>query len=510
MPHGRLVPENVLVDRAGGIRLIGHGVDAALHGKTNTRAASDVTDLAGLLYCLLTGRWAGVSQSAVPTAPREHGEVLRPRRVRAGVPRPIDLLCDAVLHPHTVPRSLDLGDVHTARGIATYLEEYVGDPAGIPEALLADIPPVPSGGIVILPPVPEITVPDGHEDERAGPAHRRPPAAARAHPGARARPGPGTGAATGEPTGPPVELPTQAGLPIFDDDGDVSWLERRTDPVPPPPPFEDPPERPLFAPDPPDGVSRRPRTPPPRPMPTPGQDPVTDSQATDGLGTRMRRAEGFWPFSGGTGHGDTGSGLYAIGTEDGHVPGRRWLRLAAGLAALLLLVVAVVVAANLQSDDGGAEPAEDDPTTTTSAPETPRVRASEPLSGVVASAFDPQSDDGDENGDDAPLAVDGSRDTAWSTVGYFEQLGSRGPQDRRRAQPRPRRGARGERGRPAAGWRAHRRRGLRRRHRAERRRRPDAGGGRHGAGRQAVPRHRRAGERALRGGVADLPARRRR
>ncbi len=175
VPHGRLVPENVLVDRAGGIRLIGHGVDAALHGKTNTRAASDVTDLAGLLYCLLTGRWAGVSQSAVPTAPREHGEVLRPRRVRAGVPRPIDLLCDAVLHPHTVPRSLDLGDVHTARGIATYLEEYVGDPAGIPEALLADIPPVPSGGIVILPPVPEITVPDGHEDEEPDPRTAVPP-----------------------------------------------------------------------------------------------------------------------------------------------------------------------------------------------------------------------------------------------------------------------------------------------------------------------------------------------
>ncbi len=422
VPHGRLAPENVLVDRSGNIRLIGHGVDAALHGKTNTRAATDVCDLAGLLYCLLTGRWAGLSESAVPTAPREHGEVLRPRRVRAGVPRPIDLLCDAVLHPHTVPRSLDLGDIHTARGIATYLEEYVGDPAGLQEALLGDIPPVPSGGIVDLPPVPEIAVEDDVPTTYT-PAVR--PLAP--------KPAPEPEPVAEEPKDetPPEqrgEAPTQAGMPIFDETGDVSWLERRTEPVPPPPPFEDPPERPLFAPDPPDGVPRRPRTPPPRPMPTPSTPSTAsdDSELSDSSSTRLRRAEGgFWPFAGGTGHGDTGSGLYAIGTEDGHVPGRGWLRLATGLAVVLLLVVAVVVATSVPSGDGGTEPGEDTSTSSTPSPDTPSSAAAQPLSGITASALDPQGDGG-ENDDEASLAVDGKPDTAWTTQSYFDQFGPDG------------------------------------------------------------------------------------
>ena len=206
----------------------------------------------------------------------------------------------------------------------------------------------------------------------------------------------------------------------------MSWLERRTEPVPPPPPFEDPPERPLFAPDPPDGVPRRPRTPPPRPMPdsTPLPD---DSPVTDSSSTRLRRTEGgFWPFAAGaTGHGDTGSGLYAIGTEDGHVPGRRWLRLATGLAAVLLLVVAVVVAVNLRSAGEGPGPGEDDSSTSSAAPQDDESAAARPLTGVAASALDPQGDGG-ENDDEAPLAVDGRGDTAWSTQTYFDQLGPGG------------------------------------------------------------------------------------
>ena len=53
--HGRLVPENVLIDRTGSVRVIGFAVDAALHGLPAGRAPADVTDLAGLLYAALTG-----------------------------------------------------------------------------------------------------------------------------------------------------------------------------------------------------------------------------------------------------------------------------------------------------------------------------------------------------------------------------------------------------------------------------------------------------------------------
>ena len=53
--HGRLVPENVLIDRSGSVRVIGFTVDAALHGLPPGRISTDVADHGGLLYSALTG-----------------------------------------------------------------------------------------------------------------------------------------------------------------------------------------------------------------------------------------------------------------------------------------------------------------------------------------------------------------------------------------------------------------------------------------------------------------------
>src|SRR4051812_32826886 len=140
--HGRLVPENVLIDRTGNIRVIGFAVDAALHGLPPGRRSTDVIDLAGLLYAGLTARWAGVSLSAVKVAPHDHGRVLRPRQVRAGVPRVLDTLCDAVLNPYAgAPGAHARGtfDLTTAGGIADALREFVGDPAGLADAEVSAI-----------------------------------------------------------------------------------------------------------------------------------------------------------------------------------------------------------------------------------------------------------------------------------------------------------------------------------------------------------------------------------
>ncbi len=103
--HGRLVPENVMVTESGTVRLIGFAIDARLRGDDlrngNYPEADDVTsdlfDLVGLLYAGLVGRWPGASTSAVPAAPRDGRGPLRPRQVRAGVPRPLDAICDRVL-----------------------------------------------------------------------------------------------------------------------------------------------------------------------------------------------------------------------------------------------------------------------------------------------------------------------------------------------------------------------------------------------------------------------------
>jgi len=204
--HGRLNPENVLVDTGGGVRIIGFAVEAALYGLGPDRIPVDVTDLAGILHFGLTGRWAGRSESGTPAAPHEHGRVLRPRQIRAGVPRVLDDLCDEVLNR---PHGRHAGP-NTAREIHDRLAAYVGDPSGLADELASDEPATAAIG--------EVT-------------KALPPAA------------------------PPL-ADTEAGTPVFEDSGEVRWFSpRKTKPAPAPPP-EPIPERPLFA-----DVPRRTRPP---------------------------------------------------------------------------------------------------------------------------------------------------------------------------------------------------------------------------------------------------------
>ena len=267
--HGLLSPENVLLDNAGSIRIIGFCVDAALHGMPPGDPHHDVVDLAGLLHATLTGRWAGVSPSAVPRVPEAHGRLLRPRQVRAGVPRPLDDLCDELLNPRG-QRVRDVRDLGSARGVQTFLADFVGDGGGIGEAIAAGNPE--KNETVTLPAVPEIMA-KPHPDDWVPPEpDPEPEPVPEPEPEPEPEPDP-------EPD-PVAELPTQAGLPIFDDESDdVSWLRARDEPAPPPPPFEPPPERPLFAPEPVDGGPvRRPR------HPSPDAGPV------------VARGDEYWPF----------------------------------------------------------------------------------------------------------------------------------------------------------------------------------------------------------------------
>ncbi len=390
--HGRLVPENVLVDHGGAVRLIGFAVDAALHGLPAGRPSTDVSDLGGLLYSALTGKWAGTSPSDVPRAPVEQGRVLRPRQVRAGIPRPLDTLCDAVVNPYSAGSGARLRETHdlaSARGICDFLTEFVGDPTGLAEAEAAaghrdpdtiSLPAVPDPPVRVPAPPP---APDPDPDPEPEPEPDPAP----------------------EPRATSTELPTEAGLPIFDDDrDDVSWLAARAEPAPPPPPFEDPPERPLFAPEPAEGPARKPRHPHLR---APGR-------GSDGS---------FWPWGE---EAPSGTGpIVPAPADDEDVPGRSWLRLAAVVGAGLLLLVAIVVAFNLGRGRTplGAVPEDDgakSPTASTSSD------APTPITGVTATDLDPQGSPPEENPDLAPLAVDGDPATAWRTMTYKQNFGPGG------------------------------------------------------------------------------------
>lgn len=230
LTHGRLVPGNVMVDDTGAVKVIGFAVDAALHGIEPATPEEEFHDLVSVLYAALTGRWPGHSHCPIPAPPTDHGLVLRPRQVRAGVPRVLDQICDGVLNPaHAVPGQTP----RDADGLALALFDFVGDRQAAADAEAA------RQGTNTNPRLPQIP-----DDVR---------------PFALAPPDDDTGEQT------------QVGLPTFDDPVlDPSWRTPSPEPPPPPPPFEDSPERPLFAPDPPDGGPvRRPRADvAPQPEPT--------------------------------------------------------------------------------------------------------------------------------------------------------------------------------------------------------------------------------------------------
>lgn len=385
--HGRLVPENVIVTESGAVKLVGFVVDRVLNGRPPAVAGgeppsdheSDVANLAALLYASLTGRWPGPTSSILPSAPRDHGRLLRPRQVRAGIPRTLDAICDRVLEP----TARDQGPpIESAREICAALSDFVGDPV--------------AGGQ----PAHEATAVLDAELLRAGLAAEVIDTAAVDRPAGEpdAEPAVERTADQQAPTEAPAQASdpeaTQAGTPVFSDDSGDSWVpgafaadpEARRQPPPPPPQLPDPEPRPLFAPE----------------------------QALTGA----RDAE---PAPD-TGHGgpmlppwdDERTGSTVQPRDDA---GGRWLKVATLLGLLALLTVAVVVAFNLGRDAGGPTTG---PDTDPSGPPTEQVSL-QPVQIASVTDFDPLSDN-EENPELADLAVDGDPATAWRTLTYFDPL----------------------------------------------------------------------------------------
>jgi hypothetical protein len=352
--HGRLIPENVMVTEAGSVKLIGFAVDAVLHGAASAPwepggYADDVRDLGAVLYAALVGRWPGTSTSRVPPAPRSQGRVLRARQVRAGVPRALDLLCDEVLNPADHPDA-----PATAAQVGARLADFLGDGAGV----------VPFGAPAGDSDAERTTV----LDRSALPTGDGPPSTAE-------DPGADTAASTARDGDPDA---TQAGTPLFDDDGEGwAWADERAG------------ER---------------AGEPAGDRPTPrAAEPVRAPAPYTGMGA------GVPPPDWGPDGAPEPPGP-PVPASDTAREGRSWLRLAVAVATVLLLAVAVVVAFQLGRDaaesgsdgDAGASPT----TGTRAVP----VRA--------VSDFDPEADPPEENPADAALAVDGDPATSWSTVTY--------------------------------------------------------------------------------------------
>lgn len=131
LTHGELAPENIWVSNAGSVRVAGFMVNATLSPPRELPAhmhgpAADLWDAASVLYAGLTARWPGLSPSAVPPPPIGTDDLpLRPRQVRAGIPRGLDRICDQALRHHDA----NTFGLRTAVELAAALSDYIGDPA---------------------------------------------------------------------------------------------------------------------------------------------------------------------------------------------------------------------------------------------------------------------------------------------------------------------------------------------------------------------------------------------
>jgi hypothetical protein len=123
--HLRLIPENIVITDNGGVKIIGLATDAAIRGNSiPSPTQSDVRDLGQLLYACLVARWPDGPDHGLPAAPTEHGRLLRPRQVRAGVPRALDEVCDRILG--TPPRH-GLKPLRSADQVAAALTSIVDE-----------------------------------------------------------------------------------------------------------------------------------------------------------------------------------------------------------------------------------------------------------------------------------------------------------------------------------------------------------------------------------------------
>jgi hypothetical protein len=447
--HGRLNPEAVLVTHAGAVKLIGYVVDASLetqrppdplYGDLDDREA-DVINLAGILYAALTGRWPGVARSSVPKAPRESRRPLRPRQVRAGVPRTLDAICERVLHKEASRHAMP---IETAHEIAAALADYVGDPG-----LTA---PRDAAGMHAEPTVAlhrdalaSLSGQGSGDDAESDTDADNQQVAEGADEQAVETTGPddtqlaaSLPALTDEGAGEEGQTVASGATPTLDPDdtqfyrepvegpGSLAPLHPPADESSPPSPFPDIPERPLYAP-----TERRVPAAARAGQETPGS-PWTWGETGSNTGTDTgttgadNRSGGSVAGAGGrTGGGDDDTGHrngpefwpFAADPEEGNgvhtgKEGRGWLRMAIVVGVLLVLVVAMAVAFNRGRKDGSTSPGPD-----ASATGTPQAKGSAiKLAGVRD--FDPFAVPPEENPETAANAIDGDPTTSWMTSTY--------------------------------------------------------------------------------------------
>lgn len=91
LAHLCLRPDAIRWTAAGGVKVTGLGIDAALAGvAVDDPELADTRGLGQLLYAALTGFWPGPDSPELPPAPQPGGLLPRPGQLRAGLPAALD------------------------------------------------------------------------------------------------------------------------------------------------------------------------------------------------------------------------------------------------------------------------------------------------------------------------------------------------------------------------------------------------------------------------------------
>jgi len=91
LAHLCLRPDAIRWTAAGGVKVTGLGIDAALSGvAVDDPELADTRGLGELLYAALTGFWPGPDSPELPAAPQAGGLLARPGELRPGVPAVLD------------------------------------------------------------------------------------------------------------------------------------------------------------------------------------------------------------------------------------------------------------------------------------------------------------------------------------------------------------------------------------------------------------------------------------
>lgn len=193
-PHGAISPATVIVTDTGAIKIVGVATEAALRRQDGPGSpAEDIRDLGRVLYASLTARWPGGQAWGLPAAPMEHGRLMSPRQVRAGVPRSLDDICDRLLG---APPRHHAAAISSAAGLSAALAGVIGHSHEPP----ARISEEQSGAALY----------DGSVDDAATmltPAVSTPPALD--PPNGYAGQGPGGAPVTSDPYAPTQQVPRQ-------------------------------------------------------------------------------------------------------------------------------------------------------------------------------------------------------------------------------------------------------------------------------------------------------------